>query len=472
MSDDPNKARDEAADAQAFEKDTDERHSDEEWPTWKKWALGLGIIGLGVAGFVLLQVFQPTPPKQQPPPQTPLVTTVPAEIVENERIAVESFGTVRARTEVQLAPQVGGRVVYVAPSLVSGGAFRRGQTLVRIDPADYRNAVDRARAAVAQREVEVLQAEQQRQIAQEEIARFEQRAGIDVPAPETEAGALAARLPQVEAAQAALQSAQAQLNDAELQLARTTVTAPFDGRVRSKEVGEGGYVAPGQPLATVYPTDELEVPVSLSAREAALIPDLFTTESASGRTDIGARVLATFGGETYAWRGYLDRAESALDAQSRTVTAIVRVPDPYALGVTRLPDESPATGPSGRPPLLIDQYVTVEIEGRPFDRFVSLPREALRERGEPSVWTVEDDSILVEQPVEVIQTAGDRVFVRGDIAPGLPVVTNDLAVQTDGMTVRVAADSATVAPPTGAASRSGASADTTRANRASNGEGA
>ena len=66
----------------------------------------------------------------------------------------------------------------------------------------------------------------------------------------------------------------------------------------------------------------------------------------------------------------------------------------------------------------------------------------------------------------MIQTAGDRVFVRGDIAPGLPVITNDLAVQTDRMTVRVAADSATVAPPTGAADRTGASSDTTRANRA------
>jgi multidrug efflux pump subunit AcrA (membrane-fusion protein) len=359
-------------------------------------------------------------------------------------------------------------VVYVAPSLVSGGSFRRGQTLVRIDPADYRNAVEQARAAVAQREVEVLQAEQQRRIAQEEIERFEQRAGIDVPAPETEAGALAARLPQVEAAQAALQSAQAQLNDAQLRLARTTVEAPFDGQVRSKEIGEGAYVTPGQPLATIYPTDELEVPVSLSPSEAALIPDLFATEADPGRTDIGARVRATFGGEEYAWRGYVDRAESALDPQSRTVTAVVRVPDPYALGVTRTPDENPATGPSGRPPLLIDQYVTVEIEGRPFDRFVAVPREALRERGEPSVWTVQDDSILVEEPVEVIQAAGDRVFVRGDIAPGLPVITNDLAVQTDRMTVRVAADTATVAPPTGAANRSG-TPDTTRANRAAGG---
>ena len=449
---DPPRAEPDARSATERSDADDDRRADEEWSTKKKWALGLGILAVGVAGFVLLQVLKSPPPTQEPPPTSPLVTTVPADVVRDARITVEGYGTVRARTTVQLAPQVAGRVVYVAPSLVSGGTIREGQTLVRVDPEDYRNAVEQARAEVARQEVEVLRAQQQRQIAQEEIRRFEQREGIDVPAPESEAGALAANLPQFRAAEAALQSARARLADAQLQLDRTSVTAPFTGRVQSKQVGEGAYAAPGQVLATIYPSDVLEVPVALSPAEAALVPDLFAVDAGGGATGIGATVFATFGGERFAWRGYVDRAESALDPQSRTVTAVVRVDRPYALDL-RLLDGEEAPPPPRRPPLLLGQYVTVEIEGRRFERYVAVPREALRVRGaDPAVWTVEDDTTLVEVPVRVIQEVGGQALLEADVAARTPVITSDIEGQTDGMTVRVAADSATVAAPADVAS--------------------
>jgi multidrug resistance efflux pump len=65
------------------------------------------------------------------------------------RLSITVQGQAMPRTQAALAAQVSGRIVSVDPSFAAGGAFRRGQTLVRIDDADYRLAVIRARSQVA-----------------------------------------------------------------------------------------------------------------------------------------------------------------------------------------------------------------------------------------------------------------------------------------------------------------------------------
>ena len=89
------------------------------------------------------------------------------------------------------------------------------------------------------------------------------------------------------------------------------------------------------------------------------------------------------------------------------------------------------------PPLLVGMYTTVHIEGQQVDRYVVLPRSALRDGG--SVWVVRRDSVLAIEPAEVIQEVEEQVYLRApDVGPGERVVTTDLDVVTDGMTVRVA----------------------------------
>jgi len=139
-------------------------------------------------------------------------------------LTVETQGEARPRTEIDLVPEVGGKVVYVSPNFIEGGLFRKGETLYRIDDRDYKVAVIRAESGVAQAEQALV-----REIAEGEIARrdFEELG-------QGEPTALALRQPQRQQAEAALQAAKAELEAANLQLTRTYVNAPFNGRVRAK----------------------------------------------------------------------------------------------------------------------------------------------------------------------------------------------------------------------------------------------
>ena len=83
----------------------------------------------------------------------PTVRTVIAHVA-SETLVVRSQGTVQPRTESQLIPEVAGRVVWMSPALVSGGSFQAQEPLLRIDAADYDNAVAKAKASLSRAQVE------------------------------------------------------------------------------------------------------------------------------------------------------------------------------------------------------------------------------------------------------------------------------------------------------------------------------
>jgi RND family efflux transporter MFP subunit len=383
---------------------------------------GVTIIAVGVLGLALLLVFRPRPAAQEPPRRVPLVVTAPAD-VRSGNLTIRGNGTVRPKSQIILSPQVAGRVEWVSPAFASGGRFEKGDLLLRIEEADYVNRVDAASAAVAQRQVEVLQWEEEQALAREEYQRLLTREGMDAP-DSASLSSLIFREPQLQAAQASLRSAEAQLADARLALGRTRITAPFDGVVRSKSADVGQYVAPGQNLGSLYDTDEVEIVVPLTDAEAFLVDGLWEARAGNEETRIPATVQATFGGRSYDWPAYVDRAEGALNQETRTVDVVVRVPDPLV------------TDETGRPPLLLGTYATVDIQGESMEAYAVLPRTALRD-GE-AAYVVERDTLLVVRPVTVLQEIGGEVFVSGDIAPGDAVVVSPMDIVTDSMTVQVA----------------------------------
>jgi RND family efflux transporter MFP subunit len=334
-------------------------------------------------------------------------------------LLVEGTGTVRPTSEITLSAEVGGRVVMVSPKLVRGGAFAIGDTLLKIDDRSYRNAVSIARAEVEQRRVDVALAAQNQAIAQREYELLRQRLGSAAPADTSLAAQLARQQPQYEAAQASLYRAEAQLADAELSLTRSVVVAPFAGRVRSETVDIGQFISPGQAVAEIYGTDAVEVDISLSTRQAALIDDLW---SENEQVRIPATVRAEFGGAWHEWEGFVEHASGALDETTRTVEVVIRIPSPFAAA-------------DARPPLLIGSYVRADIIGRAVGAHYAVPRSALREGS--TVWAVTEEGTLVSRPVRVIQEIQDTVFVRADMAAAPRIVISDLSVMTEGMEVRI-----------------------------------
>ena len=386
------------------------------------------IIGtIGVAGLMIW--LRPEPPRRPAELDSPIVS-VETVVAGSGPILVFGGGTVRPRWEIDIAPEVGGKIVAVSANLQSGGHVSAGEVLVLIDPADYENRVQQAEADVATQRVLLLQAEEEAQIAQTEYEQFRAREsrrgnGAAPPSP------LVLREPQLQAARAALARAEAQLRDAELVLSRTAVTSPFDGRVRSEVADLGRLVTAGQSLGQIYASDAVEVVVPVSDDDAFLIPNLWSLQAGDDDRSIPATVTIEYGARRFFWEGYVDRAETVLDEQSRTIDVVVRVPDPFSQG--RAVEGDSKTG--AEPPLLIGQFARVAIDGVELEEYFILPRRALRPGDE--VWAIATDGRTQIVAVDVLQETDEQIYVVGDFTDGQLVIVAGITVATNGMEVRV-----------------------------------
>ena len=102
--------------------------------------LAAAVIAAGCLVAILLYATRPVLQPQQLERPLLAVRTVPAVPVDVPLI-VRSQGAVEPHTEAELIPEVSGRVVWMSPSLRSGGRFAAGEVLLRIDDSDYRNGV-------------------------------------------------------------------------------------------------------------------------------------------------------------------------------------------------------------------------------------------------------------------------------------------------------------------------------------------
>ncbi|RMH22556.1 MAG: efflux RND transporter periplasmic adaptor subunit [Acidobacteria bacterium] len=382
-----------------------------------KLILPLVILLLSAAGTLAL-VRSRKPVETRPDvPQTPLVRVVVAER-QDVPLDVHAQGTVLPRTETTLVAQVAGQVIAVSESFVSGGFFARGELLVKLDPRDHELALRRAEAQVAQAELRLTQERAEAQVAREEWQALGGREAFGAdPDP------LVLRQPQIAQLEATLAAARAEVEQARLNLERTEIRAPFAGRLRSKLVDVGAYLMPGSPVATIHAIDYAEVKLPVADDELAFLelPVAYRDGAAGPRPEV--TLSARFAGRSHSWSGRIVRSEGELDPRSRMLNLVARIEDPY--------------GRSGRPPLVVGQFVDAIIAGRVAEGVFVLPRAALRRGEEDHVLVVGDDERLRKRPVEVVRIAGETVIVGRGLEEGERVCLSNLEVVVDGMPVRV-----------------------------------
>ena len=234
----------------------------------------------------------------------PVVEVVAIEPVRH-KFAVQSQGTVAARTEIDLMGEVAGKVVWVADGFADGGFFRKGDPLVRIDRRDFDLAVTQAEAAVARAKVAW-----EREQAEAKVAKQEwEREGKGAASP------LLLREPQLKDAEAAMRSADANLAKSKLDLDRCEIVAPFDGRIRARHVGLGQFINRGVPVARVYAVDYVEVSLPLPLDELKYIDVALKHRSNASVPEVS--VSAIIGGKLERWRGSLVHAWPAIFIRRR-----------------------------------------------------------------------------------------------------------------------------------------------------------
>ncbi len=404
----------------------------------------LPLAALAFSGVFALVLLATAPEVESVAPEQalPLVRAIDVQ-PGDVRMQVRSQGTVVPRTESELVPEVSGPVVWVSPSLVSGGFFAYGEPLLRIDARDYRAALARARADVARAEGEA-------EHAAAELKRQEGLARRNANSPSQLSNARRAR----RVADAALEAARVSLEQAERDVARTEILAPFEGRVRDERVDLGQFVSRGAAIATLYATDFAEIRLPLADRQLAYLalpevrgartgaPDADAPDASGAATGnegigVGPRVSlkAHFAGRDHVWTGRVVRTEGEIDARSRMVHVIARVEDPYGM---KEPADASDQDAAERFPLAVGLFVRAEIEGELARDVIVLPRSAMRDGDR--VLVVDEEDRLRHRPVEVLRIDRDQVLVRGDLAEGTRVVVSPLQVVVEGMRVRAIAD--------------------------------
>ncbi len=231
----------------------------------KRVTVAIAIIAGGLFAVKLIMAVSPEIEARPSRVLAPLVRVIEAQ-PRDVQFSVRTQGTVVPRTESDLVPQISGEVIWVSPSLASGGFFAENEPLVRIDQGDFRVDLEAARAAVARTESEFARAktelDRQRSLAVEGVAS---QARIDD-------AENAYRVSNAE-----LREERARLARAERDLTRTELRAPYEGRVRSEAVDVGQFVNRGAPIATLYATDYAEVRLPLPDRELFFLVNLFLT---------------------------------------------------------------------------------------------------------------------------------------------------------------------------------------------------
>ena len=375
------------------------------------FAVVVVLVALGAVGMWALIAGKPQIKKRKPALPTPMVRTIKVE-TGPQTVHVSGEGTVRPLREINLVPQVGGKVVHVSSALVNGGEFSQEDILLRIDPVDYQLAVTLAKAKVKDSESNLKLVQEDAAAAQEEWRQL--HAGGPkanrMPPP------LVAKEPQLAAAEAKLEADRADLKSALLNLERTELKAPFEGRVSQENVDIGQYVSPGQVLATLYSTEAAEIILPLADEDLFWfdVPG-FTPNNSPGAP---AKVMAQLAGLERTWSGSVVRTEGRLDERTRMINVVVRVEKPYAK----------------KPPLPVGLFVVVEIEGRILPDAAVIPRSALHQGD--VVWVVDNNDRLHFREVDVARVQGDEVMVEGGLKSGEMVVISPLEAVTDGMAVR------------------------------------
>jgi len=431
--------------------------------------LVLAVLAAAAAVVVLMLRFRVSPPERKPIRVVPRVVAPPIRAQRDYVVRIVGYGSVRPAVEVEITPQVSGRVIWKSHDYLTGKFVTAGQVLYRIERTDYQQAQQAAEAEIAALTARLKYLERQEanlraseRIERERLAlaeRTHQRALALLKrgaGPENEGdsareqvltrrqqlqnilSSLAVIGPQREQLLAEKRRAEVDRARALTALQRTEVRSPVTGRVWSCEVEVGDYVTAGRACGRIYGTEVMEIPLSMPASDlqwldqAALDACCRGGGSVAGRRRIPAEVRWREPGtdRLFTWSGWVDRLEAGLEAQTRTARLVVRVANPL-----RGPATAPSAGAVGVMPLDINMFCEVVVEGRRLPQAFVLPRQAVTP--EQTVFVVEDGK-LAQVPVKVARFANDQALILpgGGIREGQRVVVEPVARPVVGMSVR------------------------------------
>lgn len=185
--------------------------------------------------------------QEKPPVNTVTLQLSPATI--SDRINLP--GSMEAWTELGLLAKIGGTIEEMF--VEEGDNVKKGEVLARVEEADYRIALDSARAAY-----NLAKADYQR-----DQSIYDK--GM-IPTAE------------IEARKTKMQTAKADLERAELHLSRCEIISPMDGVIKNLDAKIGLQLSIGDPIATILEIDRLKAVVGIPESDVSAVRKLNSVE--------------------------------------------------------------------------------------------------------------------------------------------------------------------------------------------------
>ncbi|MCC4815828.1 efflux transporter periplasmic adaptor subunit [Vibrio lentus] len=328
---------------------------------------------------------------------------------------VVGYGEAKSRYELMFSTEVGGRVETISSQFETGQVISQGEVIANIDSTSYQQAVTQAKANVAQAQLDLLEEQRQGEQAKSEWQRSGLSGEPDSP--------LVLREPQLAQVTAALENAKLELVKAQQDLEKTTLVAPFDSLVVSRDVQPGSYAQTGAQIATLYSIDEVEVSVPLSENQWLSLPN---SDNSQLKEQPWPVTLSSSDGQ-YQWQGYVERVEQHLQQDTRQRSLIVKVDNP----LEQEKDLYPGT------------FVQATISGKQLTQLWELPASALSQQGD--LWFVDNNSQLSKSNAEVEFEKGGLIYIdptklNVEIGVSVQVVKRPLSSFKAGMVVLAKAE--------------------------------
>ncbi|MBV7524914.1 MULTISPECIES: HlyD family secretion protein [unclassified Pseudomonas] len=191
---------------------------------------------------------------------------------------------------VQIAPDVSGLIQQV--EVRDNQLVKRGQVLFSIDPDRFKLALRQAKAAVADREETLAQAQRE--------AKRNKGLGNLVPGEQLEESQS-----KVARAQVALLEAQVAVDSAQLNLDRSVIRSPVDGYVNDRAPRAQEFVSAGRPVLSVVDSNSFHI-------------DGYFEETKLNGIHIGQSVDIRVIGDNARLRGHVESIVAGIEDRDRT----------------------------------------------------------------------------------------------------------------------------------------------------------
>jgi multidrug efflux pump subunit AcrA (membrane-fusion protein) len=377
-----------------------------------------------------------------PTPNVVQVSTS-AAIVRQLPQFFEGTGSLAANQQTDVAPETSGKVAAVGVDI--GSSVSKGQMLVKLEDADFKDRILQAQAQLDQQKAtlqqnmakiglkpgqkfnpenvpEVAAARAALDLAEKNLRRSEKlvesgdipRATYDLQKSQRDQAAeqyqaLIHQAQQNYAAvansQAAVDAAQTNLSLAKRNLTYTVVPAPMAGYISERPADVGEYISPQQKVATIVSLNPLRVRIDVPEQS---IPQVHAGESVSV-------TVAAYPDRSFA--GRVARISPSVTPSSRTMTVEADVDNPKA-------------------ELKPGQFATIRILLPQSAPAVLVPQRALRTISGATYVFVIKNGFAQQRLVQTGQTEGDLIELKSGIAADEIVASSNVDQLSDGSAVR------------------------------------